>query len=209
MIKKEDLKKNTNKEPINSLKGMGDIFGDKYYLYQGLFEKAQEIAVYYGFKPIETPALEKEEVFIRSIGEGTDVIDKEIYNFKTKGGERVAMRPEYTAAVMRSYIENGMMNLPQPIMLYSYGPTWRHDNPQKGRLREFRQFNLEILGTEKSIADAIIIQTLMTILKEYGFENLIIDINSIGDKLYSLKIPKLIPLFQISTKFKKLVILHT
>lgn len=182
MTKKEEIKKNTNKEPIQSLKGMGDIIGDKYYLYQGLFEKAQEVAVYYGFKPIETPTLEKEEVFIRGIGEGTDVVDKEIYNFKTKGGDRVAMRPEYTAGVMRSYIENGMMNLPQPIMLYSYGPIWRHDNPQKGRLREFRQFNLEILGTEKSMADAIIIQTLMTILKEFGFENLVIDINSIGDR---------------------------
>ncbi|MBP9766061.1 MAG: histidine--tRNA ligase [Candidatus Pacebacteria bacterium] len=183
MIKKEDNKKNlVNKDPIQSLKGMGDIFGDKYYQYQGLFEKAQEIAIYYGFKPIETPALEKEEVFIRGIGEGTDVIDKEIYNFKTKGGEKVALRPEYTASVMRSYLENGMMNLPQPVMLYSYGPTWRHDNPQKGRLREFRQFNLEILGTEKSIADAIIIQTLMTILKEFGFEDLIVDINSVGDR---------------------------
>ena len=178
-------KDNTNiksKEPINSLKGMNDLIGEKYYQYQGLFEKAQEIAVYYGFKPIETPALEKEEVFVRGVGEGTDIVEKEIYNFKTKGGDRVAMRPEYTASIMRSYIENGMMNLPQPIMLYSYGPTWRHDNPQKGRLREFRQFNLEILGTEKSMADALIIRTLMTILKEYGFEDLIIDINSMGDR---------------------------
>lgn len=181
MAKKESVN-NKIKEPINSLKGMNDILGDKYYQYQGMFEKAQEIAVYYGFKPLETPALEKEEVFVRSIGEGTDVIDKEIYNFKTKGGERVALRPEYTASVMRSYIENGMMNMPQPIMLYSCGPTWRHDNPQKGRLREFRQFNLEILGTEKSMADALVIRTLMTILKEYGFKDLIIDINSMGDK---------------------------
>jgi histidyl-tRNA synthetase len=181
MIKKE-AQKNIIKEPIKTLKGMNDLIGDKYYQYQGLFEKAQEIAVYYGFKPIETPALEKEEIFIRGMGEGTDVVEKEIYSFKTKGGDRVAMRPEYTAAIMRSYIENGMMNIPQPIMLYSYGPTWRHDNPQKGRLREFRQFNLEILGTEKSMADALIIRTLMTILKEYGFEDLIIDINSMGDK---------------------------
>jgi histidyl-tRNA synthetase len=140
------------------------------------------VAVYYGFKPIETPSLEKEEVFVRGLGEGTDVIDKEIYNFRTKGGERVALRPEYTASIMRSYCENGMGNMPQPIMLYSYGPVWRHDNPQRGRLREFRQFNLEILGTEKSIADAIIIQTLMTILKEFGFSDLVIDINSMGDK---------------------------
>jgi len=170
-----------NKEPPTALKGMKDLYDENYYLYQGLFEKAQEIAVYYGFKPLETPALEKLDVFVRSLGENTDVIDKEIYNFKTKGAEKVALRPEYTAGVMRFYIENGMNNLPQPIMLYSYGPVWRHDNPQRGRLREFRQFNLEILGTEKSIADAIIIQTLMTILKEFGFENLIIDINSLGD----------------------------
>jgi len=183
MAKKDNTTKILkNKEPIQSLKGMNDLYADKYYQYQGMFEKAQEVAVYYGFKPIETPALEKEEVFVRGVGEGTDIVDKEIYNFKTKGGDKVAMRPEYTAGIMRSYIENGMMNMPQPIMLYSYGPVWRHDNPQKGRLREFRQFNLEILGTEKSIADALIIQTLMTILKEYGFEDLIIDINSMGDK---------------------------
>ncbi len=182
MARREKIKDNKIREQIQSLKGMSDILSDKYYKYQGLFEKAQEIAVYYGFKPIETPALEKEEVFIRGVGEGTDIVDKEIYNFKTKGGEKVALRPEYTAAIMRSYIENGMNNLPQPIMLYSYGPIWRHDNPQKGRLREFRQFNLEILGTEKSMADALVIQTLMTILKEFGFENLIIDINSMGDR---------------------------
>ncbi len=180
MAKKESVN-NKIKETINSLKGMHDIFGDKYYQYQGMFEKAQEIAVYYGFKPIETPALEKEDVFMRTAGDGTDIIEKEIYNFKTKGSDRVALRPEYTASIMRSYIENGMMNMPQPIMLYSYGKVWRHDNPQKGRLREFRQFNLEILGTEKSMADALVIRTLMTILKEYGFQDLIIDINSMGD----------------------------
>ena len=182
MRKKKEEKKVKNVEPSNSLKGMNDIIGEKFYQFQGMFEKAQEIAVYYGFKPIETPALEKEEVFVRGIGEGTDVIEKEIYSFRTKGGERVALRPEYTASIMRSYIENGMNNLPQPVMFYSFGPLWRHDNPQKGRLREFRQFNLEILGSEKSIADALVIRTLMTILKEYGFENLIIDINSMGNK---------------------------
>ncbi len=184
-MKKINKKESTNnkiKETINSLKGMNDIFGDKYYQYQGMFEKAQEISVYYGFKPIETPALEKEDVFIKTVGENSDIVEKEIYNFKTKGGDRIALRPEYTASIMRSYIENGMMNMPQPLMFYSYGKVWRHDNPQKGRLREFRQFNLEIMGTEKSIADALIIRTIMTILKEYGFEDLIIDINSIGDK---------------------------
>lgn len=138
--------------------------------------------MYYGFKPIETPVLEREEVFVSAIGEGTDVVDKEIYAFRSKGGERLAMRPEYTASIMRAYLEHGMQTLPQPVMLYSYGQVFRHENPQKGRLRQFRQFNLEILGTSKSIADALIIRTLTTILEEYGFKDLIVDINSMGDK---------------------------
>ncbi len=181
MIKKEKVKIKL-KEPITSLKGMHDILEEEYYQFQGMYEKAQEVAVYYGFKPIETPALEKEEVFIRGVGANSDIIEKEMYNFRTKGGERVILRPEYTSSIMRSYIEHGMNNLPQPISFYSYGKLWRHDNPQKGRLREFRQFNLEILGTDKSIADALIIRTAYTILKEYGFKELIIDINSMGDK---------------------------
>lgn len=181
----EETKKQPAKEKKDvptSLKGMHDVFDEDYYAYQGLFEKAQEIAVYYGFKPIDTPLLEKEDVFISAIGEGTDVVDKEMYTFRGKGGDRLAVRPEFTASVMRSYIEHGMMNLPQPVMLYSYGPVYRHENPQRGRLRQFRQFNLEILGSQKSIADALIIRTLTTILEEFGFKDLIIDINSMGDK---------------------------
>lgn len=174
--------KQPKKETPTSLKGMEDLTDERYYAFQGLFEKAQEIAVYYGFKPIETPILEHEEVFVSAIGEGTDIIDKEMYTFKTKGGDRLAMRPEYTAGVMRAYLEHGMQTLPQPVMLYSYGQTFRHDKPQRGRWRQFRQFNLEILGTSKSIADALIIRTLTTILEEYGFKDLIVDINSIGDK---------------------------
>lgn len=177
----EESKKEKKEIPI-SLKGMFDLYDEQYYAYQGLFEKAQEIAVYYGFKPIETPVLEREEVFTSALGEETDVVEKEMYTFRSKGGDRLAVRPEYTASVMRAYHEQGMQNLTQPVLLYSYGPVYRHENPQKGRLRQFRQFNLEILGTTKSIADALIIRTLMTILEEYGFKDLIIDINSMGDK---------------------------
>jgi histidyl-tRNA synthetase len=177
-----DATKKEKKEAPTSLKGMYDVMDETYYAYQGLFEKAQEVAVYYGFKPIETPVLEKEDVFISAMGEGTDVIDKEIYSFRSKGGDRLSVRPEYTASIMRAYLEHGMQTLPQPVMLYSYGPVFRHENPQKGRLRQFRQFNLEILGTSKSVADALIIRTLTTILEEFGFKDLIVDINSMGDK---------------------------
>lgn len=175
-------KKVDKKESMIALKGMNDRMGDKYYQMQGMFEKAQEIAEYYGFKPIETPALERTTVFTSGIGEGTDVVDKEMYSFSVKGSDSMSLRPEYTASIMRAYIEHGMNSLPQPIMLYAYGSLWRHENPQKGRLREFHQFDLEILGSEKSITDALIIKTLHTILVEFGFEDLMVDINSMGDK---------------------------
>ncbi len=174
--------KKSKKEALTSPKGMNDIIGEEYYRYQGFFEKAAEIAIYYGFNPIETPILEKEAVFTSGVGEGTDIIEKEMYSLKTKGGTHLAMRPEGTAGVMRSYIENGMQSLPQPVMLYYYGPFFRHERPQKGRLRELRQFGLEILGTPKSIADAMVIQIITIILKESGFKNPTVDINSIGDK---------------------------
>ncbi len=174
--------KSVKKEVPTSLKGTRDHIGDEYYRFQGMFEKAQEIACYYGFRPIETPVIEKLDVFTSAIGDGTDIVEKEMYAFSVKGGDKIALRPEYTAGIMRSYIENGMQTLPQPVLLYAYGQTFRHENPQRGRLREFRQFDLEILGTEKSIADALVIRTLYTILEEFGFKDLTVDINSMGDR---------------------------
>lgn len=175
-------KKKSNKEPFTSVKGMRDIIDDQYYQFQGFFEKAQEIAVYYGFKPIETPILENENTFTTAIGIGTDAIDKEMYTLKTKGGDHLAVRPENTAGVMRAYIEHGMQSLPQPVLMYYYGPFFRHDKPQRGRYRQFYQFGLESLGSEKSIIDALIIKTTLAILEEAGATNLSVSINSIGDK---------------------------
>lgn len=177
-----DKTKKTRPEDIASPKGMRDIIDKEYYAYQGFSEKASEIATYYGFRPIETPILERETVFTSSLGIGTDIRDKEMYTLRTKGGDVLAMRPEGTAAIMRAYIENGMQTLPQPVCLYYYGPYFRHENPQRGRLREFRQFGLEILGTPKSIADVLVIRTITLILEEAGFKNLSVEVNSIGDK---------------------------
>jgi len=174
--------KNTKIREISSPKGMRDIMNETYYHFQGFFEKAQEVAVYYGFKPIDTPLLEHEEIFTTSIGVGTDIIDKEMYTLKTKGGDHLALRPEHTASLMRAYIEHGMQSMPQPVMFYQYGPVFRHDKPQKGRYRQFWQFDLDSLGNEKSIMDALVIKAGMTILEEAGAPNLSIDINSIGDK---------------------------
>jgi len=167
---------------VSSPKGMRDLMNEDYYSFQGFFEKAQEVAVYYGFKPIETPMLEHEEVFTGSIGEGTDIVDKEMYTLKTKGGDHLALRPEHTAPLMRAYIEHGMQTMPQPVMFYQYGPVFRHDKPQRGRYRQFYQFDLDSLGNDKSIMDALMIKVGMSILEEAGASNLTIDINSIGDK---------------------------
>ncbi|MFA6353445.1 MAG: histidine--tRNA ligase [Candidatus Paceibacterota bacterium] len=177
--------KKTNKNKVtevSSPKGMRDLMNEDYYGFQGFFEKAQEVAIYYGFKPIDTPILEKEEVFTGGIGCDTDIIDKEMYTLKTKGGDHLALRPEHTAALMRAYIEHGMQSMPQPVMFYQYGPVFRHDKPQRGRYRQFWQFDLDCLGNDKSIMDALVIKAGMSILEEAGATNLTIDINSIGDK---------------------------
>jgi histidyl-tRNA synthetase len=175
------IMKNKNHE-IVSPKGMRDLMNETYYSFQGFFEKAQEVAVYYGFKPIDTPILEHEEIFTSGIGEGTDIIDKEMYTLKTKGGDHLALRPEHTAPLVRSYIEHGMQTMPQPVMLYQYGPVFRHDKPQRGRYRQFWQFDLDAMGNDKSIMDALVIKAGMSILEEAGASKLSIDINSIGDK---------------------------
>ncbi|MBP9712037.1 MAG: histidine--tRNA ligase [Candidatus Pacebacteria bacterium] len=180
-IKKNKEVKNKNRD-LSTPKGMRDIANEEYYNFQGFFEKAQEVAVYYGFKPIETPIMEHEEIFTSTIGEGTDIVDKEMYSLKTKGGDHLALRPEHTAPLMRAYIERGMQNMPQPVMFYQYGPIFRHDKPQRGRYRQFYQFDIDSLGSDKSIMDALVIKVGMTILEEAGAKNLSVDINSIGDK---------------------------
>jgi len=180
-MKKTTGTKNKISEAV-SPKGMRDLMGDEYYSFQGFFEKAQEVAIYYGFKPIDTPILEYEEIFTGGIGEGTDIIDKEMYTLKTKGGDHLALRPEHTAPLMRAYIEHGMQNMPQPVMFYQYGPSFRHDKPQRGRYRQFWQFDLDCLGNDKSIMDALVIKAGISILEEAGAEKLSVDINSIGDK---------------------------
>ena len=181
-IKREKPPKKALEGPYQSPKGMRDIIGEEFYAYQGFFEKAAEVAIYYGFTPIETPILEQEEVFVRGVGEGTDIVDKELYTLRTKSGDRLAMRPEFTASCMRAYLEHGMQSLPQPVMLYSSGTLYRHDKPQRGRYRELRQFNLEILGSEKAINDALVIKVFISILREAGIDEIELKINSIGDK---------------------------
>ncbi|HDO23611.1 MAG TPA: histidine--tRNA ligase [bacterium] len=167
---------------LQTPKGMRDIMPGVYPFYKSIYEKAEEIAEYYGFFPIQTPTLERIGLFTASLGETSDIIEKEMYTLKTKSEDRLALRPEGTVGIMRAYLEHGMHTLPQPVMLWYKGSFFRHENPQKGRFREFQQFGLEIINDEKAIIDATIIKILVLILEETGIGPVIVRINSIGDK---------------------------
>ena len=171
--------KKTTRDIHQSPRGMRDFFGELFYKKQGFFESAQKIAEYYGFSGIETPILEHTEIFLKGLDENDDAA-KEMYSFETKGGDRLSLRPEGTAPIMRSYIEHGMGSLPQPLFLYYYGPFFRHEKPQKGRYRQLHQFGLEIIGSDKPVFDGIAIQAGFQILKESGRE-IQVKINTLGD----------------------------
>ncbi len=179
---KINMPKKQKKEMIQSPKGMHDmLFGDIRYL-EKILELAREISEFYGFLPIQTPHLEEAQLFLRPLGETSEVVEKEMYTLRTKGGDFLALRPEGTAPVVRAYFENGMVSWPQPVKLYYEGSFFRHEKPQRGRFREFRQFGPEILGGDDPVLDALIIKICFLILKELGFKNIMVNINSIGDK---------------------------
>jgi histidyl-tRNA synthetase len=165
---------------LQAPKGMRDIKQDEFYAFDVFSKNAQAIAESYGFSGISTPIVEHTEVFNKGLDADDDAI-KEMYSFSTKGGDMLSLRPEGTAAIMRSYIEHGMGSLPQPVFLYYQGPFFRHEKPQKGRYRQLHQFGLEIIGSPKPIFDAITIQTGYRILCTLG-KKIKVQINTLGDK---------------------------
>ena len=162
--------------------GMHDILPEIQVYFKKIYSTVENIAEFYNFQKIDTPILENSELFSKGVGLATDIVGKEMYVFKTKGGDSVALRPEGTASVVRSYIEHGMFNLPQPLKFWYSGPFFRYERPQAGRFRQFHQFGFEIFGEESPVIDTQIIQIFYSILRELKFKNLIIEINSIGDK---------------------------
>ena len=169
------------KPKFQSPTGMHDILPEDQKYFQKISDVVENIANFYGFEKIETPILEETELFSKGTGLTTDIVQKQMYSFRTKGGDYLTLRPEFTPGIVRAYIEQGMSNLPQPVKLYSIGPLFRYESPQAGRYRQFHQFNLEVFGEESPVIDAQIIQIFYNILKELKLKNLIIEINSIGD----------------------------
>ncbi|TSC95148.1 MAG: histidine--tRNA ligase [Parcubacteria group bacterium Licking1014_1] len=161
--------------------GMRDILPEDQARFQKVQKSIENIANYYGFQKIDTPILERAEVFLRGIGANTDMAEKEIYSFRTKSSDFVALRPGYRPAIARSYIEHKMHSLPQPVKLWYHGPCFRHGKSQPGRYRQFYQFGFEAIGEKKSSIDGQIIQMSYDVLKDLGFKNLTIEVNSVGD----------------------------
>jgi histidyl-tRNA synthetase len=161
--------------------GMHDILPRDQKYFQEILRTAKTVADFYGFRKIETPIVENAELFSKGTGSDTDIVKKEMYTFKTKGGDLLALRPEGTPPIVRAYIEHGMQSLTQPVKLWHWGPFFRHERPQAGRYRQFFQLGFEVLGERSSVIDAEIIQVFYSIFEELGFKNLVIEINSIGD----------------------------
>lgn len=164
----------------SKIKGTQDIFGDDVKYWNFLEKKLREILIKYGYHEIRTPIFEKTELFNRSIGENTDVVQKEMYTFKDKGKRSITLRPEGTAPTVRAYVENSMINFGQPYKLFYIGPMFRYEKPQSGRYRQFHQAGAEIFGTDYPVSDAEVIAMLDRFFKEIGLENYKIKINSIG-----------------------------
>ncbi|MBQ8605133.1 MAG: histidine--tRNA ligase [Clostridia bacterium] len=164
---------------ISAPKGTADILPSESYKWHYLEDKIRRLCDCYGFSEIRTPVFEHTEVFVRGVGDTTDVVTKEMYTFEDKGGRSITLRPEGTAGIVRSFLENGLFNDPLPAKLYYLINCFRYEKPQKGRLRQFSQFGIEMFGATAPSADAMVISLPYNLLKSLGIETTLY-INSIG-----------------------------
>lgn len=167
---------------IQRLKGTKDILPEEIKKWQYVESIAKEIFENYGYEEIRVPVIEKTELFLRGVGETTDVVQKEMYVFEDKGKRSIALRPEGTAGVVRAYIENGMSSMPSPTKLWYSMPMYRYENVQKGRQREFHQIGVELLGSKSYLADVETIEMATRFLNKLNIKDVMLTINSIGCK---------------------------
>lgn len=176
MIEREKGKK----VKFNSLRGMQDVLPDKSHIWLHIEQNARELLELYNFHEIRTPLLEQAELFLRSIGEDTDIVEKEMYIFNDKKGRKVALRPEGTASVVRAYIQNSLFNKPVPQKFYYIGPMFRYERPQKGRFRQFHQIGVESFGVKKPSVEAEMLFILKQFFDKLKIQSISYEINSLG-----------------------------
>ena len=162
-------------------RGTADHLPEEQKYWRFIESKALEIANRFGYGRIDTPAFEDSNLFIRSVGAGTDIVEKEMYTFDDRGGDSITLRPEGTAPVCRAYLEHGMHNLPQPVRMYYFCPVFRYERPQAGRFRQHHQFGVEALGDADPSVDAEVIEVAWELMGSLGLRDVQLLINSIGD----------------------------
>ncbi len=161
-------------------KGTKDMLPQNAYKWHFVESTARNIAKLFNVKEIRTPVFEHTELFLRGVGDSTDIVNKEMYTFLDKGERSITLKPEGTAGVARSYIENGLFNNPQPTKMYYISPIFRYENPQAGRLRQHHQFGIEYYGSESPKMEAEVIKLASVFLKSIGLGDVVVHINSIG-----------------------------
>ena len=167
---------------ITKPKGTKDVYGIDSRKWQYVEDMVSTVLEKYNYNLIKLPLFESSELFHRGVGETTDIVSKETYDFVDRGNREMTLRPEGTAGVVRSFIENKMYGDNLPQKLFYIGPMYRYERPQKGRYREFYQFGIELLGSDDEMADAEVISVAYNIFKMLGLSNLKVNLNSLGDK---------------------------
>lgn len=166
---------------IKGIRGAPDILPDQTGKWQALEAVARDVLNRYGYTEIRTPIFERTELFVRGIGEGTDIVEKEMYTFEDRGGESLTLRPEATASLMRAYTEHNLGSKSSLVKLYLIGPMFRHERPQSGRFRQFHQVDVEAIGSPGPAVDAEVVALLHHLLEAWGLRGLRLHVNSIGD----------------------------
>jgi len=182
MLKATLQKKSTErpkKKALKLLRGMRDILPEEQGYWNFIRDRVRSLAEAYGFGRIDIPLLEETALFTRSVGKNTDIIEKEMYSFEDKSGDSISLVPEGTAGIVRSYIEHGMLNRPQPVKMYYISPFFRYDRPQAGRYRQFYQFGFEAIGDQHPVLDAQIMMLAYNFFAELGLP-VTLQVNSIG-----------------------------
>ncbi len=165
---------------IRAPRGTVDVFPEIPGTWRRLEETVRSVCRSAGYTEIRTPVFEYTELFQRGVGEGTDIVEKEMYTFLDKGERSITLRPEGTAPVVRAYLEHKMWAEPQPVKVYYIGPMFRYERPQLGRLRQHTQFGVEALGASSPVLDAEVISVLINVYQSLGLEGFVVRLNSIG-----------------------------
>ena len=163
-------------------RGTQDVLPSQQPLWERVIAEAERLCATYGYRRITTPLFEDTELFTRTSGEGSDIVQKEMYTFTDRGDRSLTLRPEGTAPVARAYVEHGLHREPQPVKTFFIGPVYRYSAPQRGKYREFWQFNVEAMGSDDPAVDAEVIQLFDELLRRLAIRGVWLELNSIGDR---------------------------